>query len=310
MAILILTILLILMLELPLIISILYHHDRPGKEMYINQNKKREIAYFAIHAKEEIEDAKINGDLIVYQDGKAAHCVDGDWFDEESTDLLVYSEDDIVIPKIMKSIHNTVYSEGSIKNHASHVDVDALYAKHNITINAPMTVNKWVLSEEVLTINYESTFKSRASSYERIQVNAPLHFIRLFSKKICIGNIVDDGLELPHDLKKEDFITKDHFELDEKFILNGSMKGHKDIILPKGSIVNGNIFAEGKIILNEGCRVNGIVFSQDRIEIHKGCIIGEENETISVIARNGITIEDQCIIYGFIECDKGSKIVI
>ena len=310
MAIVILIILLVLMLELPLIISILFNHERPGKEMYINQNRRRDITYFADCAKEEIEDAKINGDLIVYQDGKAAHCVDGAWFEDESTDLLVYSEDDIVIPKIMKFIHNTVYSEGSIKNHASNVDVDALFAKHNITINAPMTINKWVLSEDVLTINAKTTFKSRASGYEVIQVNAPLNFKRLFSKKIRIGNAKDEGLKLPHDLKKENFITKDTFELDEKFILNGDMKGHKDVILPKGSIVNGNIFAEGKIILNEGCRVNGIVFSQDRIEIHKGCVIGEENETISVIARNGITIEDECIIYGFIECDKGSEIVM
>jgi hypothetical protein len=103
-------------------------------------------------------------------------------------------------------------------------------------------------------------------------------------------------------------ITSGDIIIDEKLTVQGSIRSAKGIRLAEGATVYGDLFADGDIYLSRNCTVLGNVFTQSDVYCETGVVIGQENRTISLIARGHIVIEENCLVYGYISNEAGGII--
>lgn len=85
-------------------------------------------------------------------------------------------------------------------------------------------------------------------------------------------------------------------------LVEGSIKSYQGIVIGDGALVQGNLFAEGGVKV--GCRVSifGHIFSQGVVEIGSGTQIGKEGKIKSVIAKKGLMLQSEVVIWGYVMC--------
>lgn len=89
----------------------------------------------------------------------------------------------------------------------------------------------------------------------------------------------------------------------------GSVKGYGKITLARGATVFGNVFGESDIVLEAGARILGDVFANGNVEMGPASSIGQAGKCKSLVARDGIKLQQPSRIYGYVSTD-GEGIVL
>ena len=98
-------------------------------------------------------------------------------------------------------------------------------------------------------------------------------------------------------------ITETSLVIGDGAVVCGHIKTYRNLTLGENVTVAGNIFAEGSVHIGAGSRIQGIVFTQDNVWLGPGVCIGAPGKIKSVVARNGISLDEGATVYGYISTE-------
>lgn len=158
----------------------------------------------------------------------------------------------------------------------------------SLEVKAPLKVARWIHVEGETTIKAPSILGINFYSSEKITIDSPCTFTRIYAKEINLG----------WGIKKSSF--------DNPARIEGGIKSKGAISIKtadRSLIIEGNIISEKDIIIEGDVWVKGNIFSHEGILIIKGVIVGMEGAIKSVVGKKSVIIGSNAKIYGYVHTD-------
>lgn len=206
--------------------------------------------------------------------------------------------------------------------------IRAIHAEKNLDLGDETQVVRWADAEGTVNAGAGCDLGMSLTSGQGIRVGRNCIFRRMYAPVIEVGIPEDHPLSSHIFLETistgENHIHKrrikqSHMEqdgilhksvlsagklwVDENLIILGSLRAQSGVKIGRNSVICGNIFCDGDVYLQRNCRILGNIFSQGDVYCEAGTEIGVAGQIRSVIARQHITLEDGCRVYGYLSCE-------
>lgn len=158
----------------------------------------------------------------------------------------------------------------------------------SLEVKAPLKIARWIHVEGEASIRAPSILGINFYSSERINIESPCIFTRIYAKEINIGR----------EIQKNSFNSPARIE--------GSIRSKGAINIKtadKSLIIEGNIISEKDITLEGDVWIKGDIFSHKGILIMSGVVVGMKEAIKSVVGKKNVIIKDGAKIYGYIHTD-------
>jgi len=208
-----------------------------------------------------------------------------------------------------------------------------IYCKKSLLLGEGIDIVRWVDAEGEIVIENNCSLGIDTTSNTRIILGENCIFTKMMAPQIFLGfnkgtdfravtksHQVDPqfyGYEIVRDIKYVDdeiadengvynktIISKFDVSVIDGITVKGHIRSHKSVKIGNNAIVHGNIFAEENIYLGNGCKVLGNVFTQDTVYAESNVAIGQINKIKSVVAKDKIVFDKNCVVYGYIESEN------
>lgn len=331
-----LSIVFVIMMFAPLVLSWVYYLRTDGVILHISQDKSRDQRYFAKSFSSMIENAlhSVVGNTIMLSKEEKFVGMDDirDSYDIEIDNLTIIRDEDFLTAGGIEVFHKEIYAAKNAFFSRRDLTIRAAYSKQNMVIGNKTNVIRWVDGEETLAVYDDCDLGMSATAGKVLSIGKNVKFRRLYAPVIYFGQYPGEFIDpmegrdpmvfkLPilRDKKKIKHITHENLTeygtanysvvtstrtmMVEDAILQGDIHADVNVRICSGAGVLGNIFAEKNILLEKGSFVMGNVFAQGKIEIEDGVMIGLEGRSISVICRDKLTIGKNVVIYGYVSSE-------
>ena len=201
----------------------------------------------------------------------------------------------------------------------------AIHSEKNLDLANDTTVVRWADAEGTVTVGNDCDLGMSLTSGTKIVLGKNCVFRRLYAPLIQVGietnpskdlhlypQALDTGVEHFHKRHvKEDHMDEDgmlhksvisrgKLWVDDNLKIQGSLHAERGVRIGCNALICGNIFSSGDVYLRKNCRVLGNVFAQGDIYCESDVQIGMPGEIRSVVARQHITLEKGCRVYGYL----------
>ena len=211
--------------------------------------------------------------------------------------------------------------------------IRAIAGEKTVVVREKSNIIRWVDAEELLVLKEYSNAGVSASAAQRLVIEQGCSFKRLYApiievkkyvemidkepEEIVINRDTPVYMKIQRDVKKvEDgttlkrtIITNSKLEIGAGATVCGDVKSDRDIHIKANAIITGNIFSDGNIIIERGSKVFGNIFAGKNVYVGPDVQIGKLGRTKSVIARMGMLLADNTVIYGYVGNESGGKVI-
>ena len=325
----------------PSVIEMLYPKDR--EPLTIDQNYIRDPRYFERQFREDMNllmaSSMVNQNIKPkYQDR-----IPVDHFENLEVPFRTRISEVLIVSKELVSetevdFRQPIYVQGNAILGVSN-DVNAILCDGNITLAENCIVDKWIGCKGSINAGSNCHLGRRTAADGLVLLDKGCFFNSVFAMPVATYEadfkVIGGAVELPEAgqdpiTQMGDFswyLSKNFTTVPPYSIVNNPMIVKSNLILRKGTVVNGNlkvygnvimepkvrifgdIIAEGNIEIGEDSFIRENLFTQGHIYIHRGVRIGVPNHYKSTIAKKGIRIEGNVIIYGFLLAEMRGRII-
>lgn len=306
----------ILLTVMPLVGAALFYKCTKGSVLHIDQNRDRDPRYFGISFSEMIQkklpEAK-NHKIFLSKEEEflTVDVLKND--DEEIDKLVICTEEEFCVLFSAKTFRKEIYCSNNAVLGTEGTTVRAVYANNKMILGNGVRVVRWVDAGQTLSVYNDCDLGVSATAGERLSVGVDCTFKRLYAPEICIGQFPDREYAYFAEIDQKIFhlpvqeehaiISREDVKVLEDDILQGDIRSYGNVVVYDKAVVCGNIFAEKNVHIGKNAVVLGNVFCQGSIHMEEKSMVGRKGKISSVVARENITIEPDCVVYGFISCE-------
>lgn len=310
----------IMLTVMPLVGAALFYKCTKGSILHINQNRDRDPRYFGTSFSEMIQKElpKAKNHKIFLSKEEEFLTVDMLKNDDEVIDkLVICTEEEFCVSSSAKAFQKEIYCSNSAVLGIEGTVVRAVYANNKMILGNGVSVVRWVDSGQTLAVYNDCDLGVSATAGERLSVGVDCTFKRLYAPEICIGQFPNreyaPWAEIDHKIfqlpvqEEHTVISREDVKVLENHILQGDIRSYGSVVLYDKAVVCGNIFAEKNVHIGKNAVVLGNIFCQGSIHIEEKAMVGRKGKISSVVARENITIEPDCVVYGLISCEDSGR---
>ncbi|GAB5519539.1 MAG: hypothetical protein RhofKO_17900 [Rhodothermales bacterium] len=221
--------------------------------------------------------------------------------------------------------HTTLYSTAPVAT-LSDSSLPALYATHWARLEAGTRILAWVYGQ-VLIAGDEVHLSGTADASEAIYLNPGVHFERVRSPKVYIGETSTTPRRLPPpQVKRSRHLIHSDFDVPSGTVLDGDYIVHGSTTLGDGVTVNGSLKSYGPIRTGARCRVTqtlmteadltigpdntlgGPVLAETHIDAAPGLQVGSPAH-LATLSAETITLRPSSLLFGTVWAKHGGKVV-
>ena len=322
----------LLLLLLPICLATFwYFRNKNARDsvLPVRQERTRDPRYFAHAYKELFEKAwaKSDGNTLTFNKEPEiflnADTMEQQDYPQECSNLVVAQKKNFCPPANLVFMKE-IYSKTSAFISGNTV-IRAIYSEKNLDLSDDTAIVRWADADGIVTVGNDCDLGMSVTAGRKIVLGRNCIFRRLYAPVIQVG--IQPGEEIDYttypkalDTGAEHFhkrhVKKDHMDedgilaksvisrgklwVDDNLIIQGSLHAESGIRIGCNTVICGNIFSSGDVYLRKNCRILGNVFSQGDVYCETGVQIGIPGETRSVVARQHITLEMGCRVYGYL----------
>lgn len=331
-----------LLLLWPVALALAIYRRKPGKALFISQDKVRNPRYFSESFRNMLEGALESGesmkDSVVLSRKERLLKSSEKLFGVETCNKLVLADErDFYIADGMV-FEKEIYALGNV-HFERDITLRSLYAKGSVYLGEGIHIVRWVDAEDGISVAADCDLGVSLTSPSFLSIGKNCRFRRLYAPEIGLGLERDKPLRRPsvelllQAARKEegareerrlsrvseadtengrtaDFsvISMETVTITEDMVVLGDVSSHKGVRLCAGAVVCGNVFAETDIVLEKGAMVLGNLFTQGSVYLEDGTQVGHAGGIHSVVAREHIATGKGCAAYGYLSCEKGGTV--
>lgn len=337
----ILSILFVVMITLPLVVSFIYYSTSKGNVMKINQNVVRDQRYFSHSFAGMIENSPVNTVDHTIMLSRVEKYADPETIRKRkapNVETLVIVRDDLFeSPENVKQYEKEIYAEGDMVFSTQGVSVRAVCSKKHMILGNGTTVLRWADAEETLAVYDDCNLGISTTAGRILTIGQNASFRRLYAPVIYFGQypdsmidpmegrdelvfmlpVVDEKKKIKHVTHENmteagtapySIVTSTKTVIVENAVLQGNIHTVGNVRICANSGVLGSIFSEGNILLETGSFVVGNVFAQGKIEIEDNVMVGRKGTMVSVVSRRELTIGRNVVVFGYVSSEEGGKV--
>lgn len=327
---------------LPIAFSAAFYKRKQGAVLHINQDRNRQPRYFGTSfagmIKRNLPRAVNKIKLSKLEEFVEGEAVKGE--NETVSTLVINREGVFAPPSTVRLFEKEIYSAEDVALRYRDVTLRAAFAERNMLIGDGVNVIRWVDAGETMAVYNNCNLGISATAEERLSVGVNCKFRRLYAREICLGqiperlydpmsdkdpkifrlpvfdevkrNITSVNMEKVNDDGVAEYSIVSRFAVDilEDVIVQGDIRSHGDVYLHDNCVVCGNVFAERDVHLGRNAAILGNVFCQGSVYMEERSMVGRKGRICSVVARDNITVEPDCTVYGFMSCERGGSTVL
>lgn len=318
------------------IIAIIYYGRKDTEVLYISSEYTKNPRYFAerfcLMFDEAWEKRSDDNRIQLSKIEKVLYMKEEMFEEEDIVEHVLYEPDRDFVPppaiqfqKEIYACHNAII-EGT-------KGMRAIACKKQLVLGEGTKISRWADAVGALVVVGNADLGMSTSSLKAMYIGKNTWFRRLYASKICLGDwpqierineiapldlydkkkeIIRNIRYVDQDVVNEDrcleasIISKEDLRVIEGITLKGDIHSQKGIRLGQYVTVYGNVFAEEDIFIEKHCRVYGSVYTFKNIYCDGSFILGESGKTKSLIAREHIYLQENVVVYGYIEAgDRG-----